>query len=288
MLLLCIFILVCLLLYLNYRENFQNLADNSVMSGRVAGISAISAAEQSIKRDLAKRRNEQLYSSANAVHSTGYQLACNELTAKRNFLYMYIKNLSAQVNDLSSSMVSTYNMKDLNMTYQDIVRGYCSKHVSLDKNDDCINLASVDGGPTGAFAVLPDIDSFYTQILLNEYDIYSLYAKLNYYTAILGCSSNDLHGIPLELDPNDISLNQFDENGNPIIANEIGKIDTETLALNLERLSPYYLSPDVVKFLLKFLISQEELKNLNETSAQYLAGQSLLINKIIGGAYYKI
>lgn len=286
MLILCILILVCLLLFLNYKENFQTMETAQKLVAETAVATGASSIVRSAQlKTLQNKRNSQIYNMSSSIHSNGYQLACNELTAKRNFLYMYLKTLlSKQVQDLSSNMVDAYKLKQTNLTYQDIVKTYCAAHI----NDGtsvatyCKSLASTDGGATGFFAVLPDIDIFYQQLLLNQYNIYSLYAELNYYSAMIGCNQNDINGNPLALNFNDISADQWDANGNLIIMNQIGSIDTQTLALELEKLSPYYLSPDVVKYLIKFLISQEQLSNLNETSAQYLEGQQKLINQIMG------
>ena len=283
MLILCILILVCLLLFLNYKENFQTLAaaqlQNTIAStGASATVGLVEA------NDYNKRMNTQIYNSALSIHSNGYQLACNELTSKRNFLYMYLNTLSKPVQDLSSTMVNAYTLKQKNLTYQDVVKNYCAANINTNVN--CRDLASTDGGATGFFAILPDIDTFYQQLLMSEYDIQALYTQMNYYSAMIGCNANDMNGNPLKLNFNDILADEYDKSGNLSIMNQIGTLDTQTLALQLEKLSPYYLSPDVVKYLIKFLISQEQLNNLNQTSADYLDGQKSLVNKIINGGFY--
>jgi len=80
-------------------------------------------------------------------------------------------------------------------------------------------------------------------------DINTLVEQLNGYSNLLNCpvDPNSLLGV---LAP-DISDNQVD------ISTYIGEVDTETLALELEKLSPYYLSPDVVQYIIKFMISKK-------------------------------
>jgi hypothetical protein len=50
---------------------------------------------------------------------------------------------------------------------------------------------------------------------------------------------------------------------------DIGQLNTQTLAYNLERLSPYYISPDLLQYILNFLISQDNLKYLSYDSLNF-------------------
>ena len=77
----------------------------------------------------------------------------------------------------------------------------------------------------------------------------------------------------------DPTENIIDDSGNVVnpnthitISRDIGVLDTKRLALELEKLSPYYLSPDVVKFIIRFMISQEKMDYLNDTSADFVDG----------------
>jgi hypothetical protein len=53
------------------------------------------------------------------------------------------------------------------------------------------------------------------------------------------------------------------------IFRDIGQLNTQTLAYNLERLSPYYISPDLLEYILNFLISQDNLKYLSYDSLNF-------------------
>ena len=216
--------------------------------------------------------NNYKESFQNSTVNNGWQEACAEITRKELFLQVYMQSLRAPVQDLSASLVAAYEAKDENMGFQNNLITFCNQHIKM--NDimgaACKQLASVDAYE---FQVLPDIDLFYQNLLIGEYDINSLVEQLNSYSTLLNCpvDPNSLLGV---LAP-DISDNQVD------VSTYIGEVDTETLALELEKLSPYYLSPAVVQFLLIFLISQEQLDNLNLTSADYVNNEDNLMNAII-------
>jgi hypothetical protein len=198
--------------------------------------------------------------------SNGYVKACNEINAKRLILKEYMRNLRGKVQDLSGALLSGVGVKKENMMYQYNLLDDCTKNL----NQTCINLASVDAG---VFEMLPDVDIFYYNLLSGEFDIQTVLDQLNLYRDILNCPK--VNGSQATFDSSD---NEVD------IERDIGEIDTEVLAYELESLSPYYLSPDVVKFLLRFLISKEQLNNLKYTSADYVKQERELMTMVKG--YY--
>ena len=204
--------------------------------------------------------------SSQSSQTNGYTSACIELTSRRDFLYTYLNQLRNPVQDLSGSMGSAFKAKDENMEFQKTFTTFCRHNK---ENNACKVLASVD---KYEFEVLPDMDTFYQTMLLKENDIDNLYNQLNYYCEMMGCDAQDPSGNAMDF--SDSSGNQFN------LDSAIGIIDTETLALELEKLSPYYLSPDVVRFLLIFLISKEEMKILNNTVPYYLDSSRALMSRI--------
>lgn len=199
----------------------------------------------------------------------GYKAACAELTRKRTFLYMYLNYLKAPVQDLSNTLINIFMGKDESMSFQYALKEQCLATTPM--SYDCMQLASVDAG---IFKVLPDIDIFYNNLLYGQADLNNLLQKLNNYSTALGCSAASIDGKG-KINPMDLSNNNLN------MDKDIGIVDTQTTALELEKLSPYYLSPDVVRFLIRFLISQEELGHLHDTSKQYLATQTKLVPLII-------
>jgi len=202
--------------------------------------------------------------------NNGWQEACAEITRKRIFLRTYLLSLRAPVQDLSASLVSAYYAKDENMAYQKNLTDLCVHHIQLNDimGDACKQLASVDAYE---FEVLPDMDIFYRNLLIGGYDLDALLQQLNFYSDLMNCPLQ-----PGSQATFDISDNTVD------ISRDIGDVDTEGLAVELEKLSPYYLSPAVVQYLIKFLISQEQLDNLNYTSSDYINQESKMLNLIQG------
>jgi hypothetical protein len=178
-----------------------------------------------------------------------YDSACSELTSKREFLQNYINNLKSNVHEINRSLDGTYNIKKENMNYQTFFKNFCL--FTRPMSAACKKLASTDKYP---LEQLPNMDVMYVTLLNNEYPIDNLYQKLNYYSDLIGCSSNTV----------DASGYIF------TVSDNLEEIDTATAFYELEKLSPYYLSPDTIKFILRFLISREKLNELNFTSKDYV------------------
>lgn len=190
---------------------------------------------------------------------SAYTDSCAELSSKRAFLQTHINNLRNQVDDINRSLVGTANIKKENMNYQNFFTEFCIKTKPM--SEACKKLASTD---KYSLEQLPNMDIYFVSLLNNELNIDNLLQKLNYYSDLIGCSSDTV----------DASGYTFD------ISNSLGEIDTQTAFLELEKLSPYYLSPDTIKYILKFLISREKLKELNFTSKDYVNQFPPLVNTI--------
>lgn len=187
--------------------------------------------------------------------------ACEELNSKRGFLQGYINSLKYNVHEINRSLDGTYNIKKENMNYQNTFKNFCLSTRPM--SEACKKLASTDKYP---LEQLPDMDIMFVKLLNNEIKIDNLVQKLNYYSDLIGCSTNTV----------DTSGNLF------TISNNLEEIDTAKAFLELEKLSPYYLSPDTIKFILRFLISREKLNELNFTSKDYVNQFVPLVNTIKG------
>jgi len=194
--------------------------------------------------------------------NNGYTKACNEINTKRLFLKSYIQRLRNPVQDLSGSMTKGIYQKKENMNFQTQFTDRCISKLDT----GCKRLATVD---SYMFQVLPSMDIFYQNLLLGGYNIDSLLQQLNSYSEMLKCPN-----VSGSNATKDLLDSEFD------VSRDLGDIDTATLGYELEKLSPYYLSPDVVEFLLKFLISQEQLNNLNFTSSDYVNQEKTNMKKI--------
>jgi len=201
-----------------------------------------------------------IYNNTSIVEPfTAYSDSCNELSSKREFLQSYITTLKSKVHTINADLNGTYDAKQENMRFQNTFTQFCLSTRPM--SDTCKKLASTDKYP---LQELPNVDVYYYGLLKSEVDIDNLLQKLNYYSDLIGCSANTV----------DTSGNYFS------VSESLEDIDTQTAFLELEKLSPYYLSPDVIKYILKFLISKEKLKELNYTSKDYVATYPPLVNTV--------
>jgi hypothetical protein len=188
-----------------------------------------------------------------------YDDSCGELNSKRTFLQTYINNLKSNVHEINRSLDGTNTIKKENMNFQNLFKTFCLSTKPM--SEACKKLASTDKYP---LEQLPNMDTYYVKLLTSEVDVDNLLQKLNYYSDLIGCSSNTV----------DASGYTFD------VSNNLEDIDTQTAFLELEKLSPYYLSPDTIKYILKFLISREKLNELNYTSKDYVAQFNPLVQTV--------
>jgi hypothetical protein len=220
----------------------------------------------------------------------GYEEACKELLAKRNFLKNYVSQLRMPIQDLSSTMVSGKLAKKENMMFQNVWKDKCLSIADLETSNTtvakaCRALASVD---KYELELLPDIDVFYATVLYaNQPKLDYVLKLLNFYTNLMQCVVPNSSKVTFDASENTVvrdASNVFTvSRTNSInISRDFGDLDTSTLALELEKLSPYYLSPDVVKLIIKFMISQETLEYLKTTSQDYINSNKTLMNTIRG------
>ena len=181
--------------------------------------------------------------------------ACNELNQKRVILRSFIQELRTDVRDISSNVVKLRLARQENMGFQKSITEYCLEN--LEKNPACKVLASVD---KHSLKEMPDLDIFYYNVLYGSYDIQNLLSKLNYYADIVKCPA-----------PTVSTRATFDASDNLFsVRRDIGVVDTQRLFIEIQKLSPYYLSPEVIAYILGFLISREKLEELYYTSSDWI------------------
>jgi len=226
----------------------------------------------------------------------GYDEACSELVSKRIFLREFVGKLREPVQFLSATMTAAKQAKKDNMAYQKTYTDLCSKLTPMidaidasgvpinntNKAKACRALASTD---KYELELLPDIDVFYATVLLENKDKLDYALRyINFYTNMMKCPIPDSSKVTY--DPTEKLLvpdacgNLVNPNTHITISRDIGVLDTQRLALELEKLSPYYLSPDVVKFIIRFMISQERMDYLHDTSSDFVDGIRNLMNEI--------
>jgi len=226
--------------------------------------------------------------------NNGYLEACKELVDKRNFLRDYVQRLRNPVQNLSNLMAESKIEKRSNLAFQRIFTEKCSTLTpaidALDSGGNPINvtttaracraLASVD---KYQLEILPDVDVFYATVLLENEDKLGYALRfINFYTNMMKCPIANSSRVTLDPTENIVSAsgNTVNQNTRIQISREFGVLNTRELVLELEKLSPYYLSPDVVRYIIRFMISQEKLDYLNDTSADFVLRTTGLMNKI--------
>ena len=191
----------------------------------------------------------------------GYTEACRELNAKRIFLKGYLNALKEPVQDLSASLIAGYKGKMENLGLQSIYTDECLANMT----DACKALASVD---VSELKALPDIDIFFYNLLYASPDVHNLLKQITFYGDVVGC-------------PNTDEIIKDSSNNILFIKENVGVVDAETLALQLQKLSPYYLSPDVILYILKFLISKTQLDNLHDTYIDFIEQGGPIVKNIV-------
>ena len=227
-----------------------------------------------------------------------YTKTCQELVRKREFLRDYVQQLRRPVQNLNNIMIESRIEKQNNMAYQRIFTEKCSKLKDssenlIDARDSagnllnnsreaiaCRALASAD---KYQLEVLPEIDVFYATVLLENEDKLDYALRLiNFYTNMMKCPISNSSRVTRDVSENimDATGNTVNQNTHIIISRDIGSLNTRELALELEKLSPYYLSPDVVRYIIRFMISRDKLDYLNDTTLDFVNGFKNLVDRI--------
>lgn len=145
---------------------------------------------------------------------------CSQLDALKAVIQTQLALVKKTMQDISGAQVVTSKMKDENMAQQLKLSGLCQV---VPPPDICKTLATQDGP---MFPLLGQYNMTNDALAGNEEDIQNALQTVNDTFSVLGCVNPKL---------------SFDSES------DAGYINTEELQLNLQRMSPYYLSPDTLK-----------------------------------------
>ena len=127
----------------------------------------------------------------------GHLTACSEINTKRQILYIYLQNLRNPVQGISDKIYQGFTLKEQSLLVQYGIADLCIKNVAttstpvnLNLYTNCRALASVD---MYELKVLPDVDTFYINLLTNTYEFSNLLNMLNYYATMLSCPTTDMN-----------------------------------------------------------------------------------------------
>lgn len=178
--------------------------------------------------------------------------SCNALKSLRDMYLSKLSSLNYMSTGASKHIQSAAAMQDENMNYQVMLKTQCNpKSLST----ACINLAT----QTKKMFPLPGkYDDMNASLFTKEVDLSSNLYTINTVYSLLRC------------DPAD-SL-KFD-------ATMVG-VDTSTLLSKVRQLSPYYISPDIIQFITKSIISGDSVNTTLQTTSDRLINITKLLQNM--------
>jgi hypothetical protein len=168
-----------------------------------------------------------------------YTQSCASLNVAYTNIQQVLNLLRAGVQDVSGTLLTLEKLRDENMAYQNKVKPLCT---TTDNNPSqaCKDLASQD--PI-LFGILPDFDTLQTIGYDKESDMNDVLETVGQLYQMLRCDIPPGSSFTFSMDTT------------------AGVIDTDSLRLRLQTLSPYYISPDVMDKITSYLISPDEVQN---------------------------
>jgi hypothetical protein len=179
--------------------------------------------------------------------------SCLELKKLGDMFITRLKETQKQIKDLSGTLDVAGDIRDQNAEYQNLLANKCKGQLTT----DCISLALQDAP---MFSLLAKYDTASTDLYSNEYDISdNLQTVIDTYK-ILNCPLD-----PAMVLPTDTS---------------IGMVDTEVLTSKLQTLSPYYISPDIMKNIVGSIVPTSNIKDKLQYSSDQLVNIGHIIQNI--------
>jgi hypothetical protein len=179
---------------------------------------------------------------------------CNQLNAVKAVIQTQIATLRKTMQDISGTQVVANAMKNENMAHQIKLSGLCQ---IVPPPDICKNLASQDGP---LFPLLTRYDNINDNLSANEEDVEGMLQTVNDTYQVLGCGTTN-----------------FTFNAD----SDIGYINTDELRSNLQRMSPYYLSPDTLRYISSSIVPRgDQLPTYTATTADTLINIRSVITNI--------
>lgn len=179
---------------------------------------------------------------------------CAELNKLTNLFTQQLRPFSKSVQDLSGSAILAGSMRDENMEYQIKYKDACTNPTSA----ACISLASQEGP---LFPLLEKYNKVNDSLFSNEYDLSNNIQMLQETYRLLQCT-----------DPSPNATFQ--------VETTTGYIDTPALLTKLQDFSPYYLSPDTLKYITGSIISGGEVQNSVLTTSDLYINIANTLNNI--------
>jgi hypothetical protein len=162
--------------------------------------------------------------------------------------------LRNRMQDLSGAEISAEALRDENYAFQDKLTNYCKQTVPMPQA--CMDLANQE--PL-LLPLVSQFDAVNEKLYLNEIDIVENLGVVSDIYDLLNCTNPKL---------------EFEAEAT------IGVVDTEALRTKLQTMSPYYLSPDVMRYITNALIGTDTSKTTIDSTADTLARMTSTVNTI--------
>jgi hypothetical protein len=170
---------------------------------------------------LAAEKERQKLTSLETIKAK----SCAELDKVYDTLEAAKRALRPTIQDLSGSALAAAGLKDENLRFQKRFFQDCSGTTSATRGP-CLDLATQD---EGLFSLYTEYELTNTDLFTREIEVLEAIEVVTNTMKLLKC-------------PNPRALSYS-------VEKDIGYIDTETLFMKLSELSPYYISPDVIRSL---------------------------------------
>lgn len=180
--------------------------------------------------------------------------SCASLQVAEGNLKEALALLRSRVQDVSGMTFTLANLRDENLDFQKRFQAACTNALS----DQCKQLASQE--PI-LFPLLAEFEGVSSTGYEKEEDINEVLGTFGALYSLLGCTN--------------VSGTKFTFSADE----DVGTIDAESLRMKLQTLSPYYVSPDTMKYITDLLISPDDVQDeLMRTSDVFAK-----INTTMGG-----
>jgi hypothetical protein len=170
-----------------------------------------------------------------------------------------VSNMRRNIQDVSGTTVTLAALRDENLGLQNKFLQACT--ATTPPNQPCIQLASQE--PI-LFPLLSQYEGVSSAAYEKEGDLNESLQAVSDTYKILGCTA----GVGTRFD--------FDSD------RDVGQIDAETLRIKLQTLSPYYLSPDTLKYITEAIIKPADVQDSLMNTADVLARVNLSVKNIKG------
>lgn len=164
-----------------------------------------------------------------------------------------LTNISGSGSAASENINAAAAMQDENTNYQMRLQGQCTANPDT---GDCLKLATQT---ETLFPLSRKYDEMNTKLFSKEAALNKNIKTVNQASAFLGCSGTTV-------DP------KFD-------ALDIA-VDTSELVSKLKQLSPYYISPDAIKFVIQSVISGDEVNTALESTSDRLVNIAKILQRM--------